>query len=133
MFQLFVIINKVDLISKKELKKRTQYIENSGWETISISALNSKGVDLLKKMIFSKLKFIRIYMKPVGKKADMDEPLVLKEGSTVEDVCRKLHRTFKDKFRYANVSGPSAKHDIQKVGLDHVLKDGDVLTIIITR
>ena len=129
----FVIINKIDLISKKELKKRTQYIENSGWETISISALNSKGVDLLKKMIFSKLKFIRIYMKPVGKKADMDEPLVLKEGSTVEDVCRKLHRTFKDKFRYANVSGPSAKHDIQKVGLDHVLKDGDVLTIIITR
>jgi len=129
----FVIINKIDLVSKQELKNRIQYITNSGWDVICISALKTKGLDKLKEKIFSELKFIRIFMKPVGKKADMDEPLVLKEGSTVEDVCKKLHRTFKDKFRYANVSGPSAKHDIQKVGLDHVLKDGDILTIIITR
>jgi len=72
-------------------------------------------------------------MKPVGKKVDFNEPLVLKEGSTVEDVCKKLHRVFKDKFRYANVSGPSAKHDVQKVGLDHVLKNEDILTIVISR
>lgn len=128
----FVIVNKIDLISKQELRSRIQYIENSGWGAISISALNNQGVDLLKEKIFSELKFIRIYMKPVGKKADMNEPLILKDGSTVEDACKKLHRTFKDKFRYANVSGPSAKHDIQKVGLEHVLKDGDILTIVMS-
>ena len=72
-------------------------------------------------------------MKPVGKKADMDEPLILKIGNTVEDACKKLHRDFKDKFRYASVTGPSAKHDIQKVGLDHVLHDGDILTIVISK
>ena len=72
-------------------------------------------------------------MKPVGKKADMDEPLILKEGATIEDVCKKLHRDFKEKFRYATVSGPSAKHDIQKVGLEHKLKDSDILTLVITR
>jgi ribosome-interacting GTPase 1 len=72
-------------------------------------------------------------MKPVGKKVDIAEPLILREGNTVETACRKLHRTFKDKFRYANVSGPSAKHDIQKVGLDHELKDGDILTIVLSR
>ncbi len=71
-------------------------------------------------------------MKPVGKKIDYNEPLILKEGSTVEDVCKKLHRDFKDKFRYATVSGPSAKHDMQKVGLDHKLKDKDILTIVIS-
>ena len=72
-------------------------------------------------------------MKPVGKQADLNEPFILKKDATVEDACIKLHRDFKRKFRYASVSGPSAKHDIQKVGLDHVLKDGDILTIIIYR
>jgi ribosome-interacting GTPase 1 len=31
------------------------------------------------------------------------------------------------------VSGPSAKHTVQKVGLDHVLHDGDILTIVISK
>ena len=48
-------------------------------------------------------------------------------------IVKTLHRTFKDKFRYANVSGPSAKHNIQKVGFEHILKDGDILTIVVTK
>ena len=44
---------------------------------------------------------------------------------TVEDVCRRIHRRFKDEFRYANVTGPSAKFPGQKVGLSHVLEDSD--------
>jgi ribosome-interacting GTPase 1 len=72
-------------------------------------------------------------MKPVGEKPDLDEPLILRQGDTVETACRRLHRDFKDKFRYASVSGPSAKHDVQKVGLEHVLHDGDVLTIVISK
>ena len=129
----FVIINKIDLISKQELKNKIQYITNSGWDTISISALNNQGIEVLKERIFSELKFISIYMKPVGKKVDLKEPLVIKQGSTVENVCKKLHRDFKEKFRYAIISGPSAKHEMQKAGLDHVLKDGDILTLVISR
>jgi small GTP-binding protein len=128
-----VVINKIDLISEKSLQSYIKNIKNSGWKVIPISAKKVKGINKLKDMIYSELEFIRIYMKPVGKQADMDEPLILREGDTVETVCKKLHREFKDKFRYATVSGPSAKHDIQKVGLDHVLKDRDVLTIVITR
>jgi len=126
----FVVINKIDLISKEELSKQINYISNLGWDVICISALDGIGIDKLKEKIFSKLCLIRIYMKPVGKKADMNEPLILKKESTIEDACRKLHRDFKKKFRYANVTGPSAKHDSQKAGLDHILKDGDILTIV---
>jgi len=88
---------------------------------------------ILRDTIFSELKLIRVYMKPVGEQADFEEPLILKQGDTVEFACKKLHRAFKDKFRYATVSGPSAKHDIQKVGLEHMLKDEDILTIVVTR
>ena len=99
----------------------------------AISAMKYTGMNKLKEMIFSELRFIRVYMKPVGKSADIDEPLILRKGDTIEVACKKLHRDFKDKFRYATVSGPSAKHDIQKVGLEHVLHDGDILTLVITR
>ena len=128
-----VVINKEDLISKNELEQKIEEINEKGWKVISVSAKENKGIDKLKDLIFSELELIRIYMKPVGKSVDFSEPLILHKGDTVEDACRKLHRDFKEKFRYATVSGPSAKHDVQKVGLDHVLKDEDILTIVISR
>ena len=128
-----VIINKIDLISSDALREQIESIKIRGWKVIGVSAFNGTGLKELRKLIFEELKLIRIFMKPVGKKVDMQEPLILRYGNTVEDACRKLHRAFKDKFRFANVSGPSAKHDIQKVGLEHVLKDGDILTIVISR
>jgi len=129
-----VVINKIDLISKREVHNYIDKIKHSwGWNTISISASRGKNLKELREMIFFELNFIRVYMKPVGKKVDMNEPLILKKGDMVEDACRKLHRDFKEKFRYANVSGPSAKHDIQKVGLDHILMDGDILTIVLNK
>lgn len=128
-----VIINKTDLITKDELHKQINDIRALGWKVIGISALDGAGLNKLQDIIYLELNFIRVYMKPIGKQTDFNEPLILKQGNTVEDACRKLHRAFKDKFRYASVSGPSAKHTVQKVGLDHVLKDGDILTIVITR
>jgi ribosome-interacting GTPase 1 len=128
-----VVINKTYIVSKEELKRQKRNIESRGWKVIGISASKGTSLDFLKKLIFERLRLIRVFMKPVGEKADMEEPLILRKGDTVEDVCRRLHREFKDKFRYANVSGPSAKHDIQKVGLEHVLHDGDILTIVITK
>ena len=128
----FVVLNKIDLISKEELSKKLKYISDCGWDVIAISASDKIGINKLQEKIFSKLELMRIYMKPVGKKADMNEPLILRKGNTIEDACKKLHRDFKRKFRYANVTGPSAKHEMQKVGLDHVLKDEDILTIVIS-
>jgi len=128
-----VIINKIDLISKELLNKQIKKIKDKSWKLIEISALKAKGLDKLRELIFSELKLIRIYMKPVGKQIDYNEPLVLREESTVEDACVKLHREFKNKFRYATVTGPSAKHDSQKVGFEHKLKDRDVLTIVTSR
>ena len=128
-----VLVNKVDLINKKELKRIVENIKARGWKVLGISASKGRGLEKLRDIIFEELRLIRVYMKPVGEQADMNEPLILRKGNSVEDACRKLHRDFQDKFRYANVSGPSAKHDIQKVGLEHVLKDGDILTIVISR
>jgi small GTP-binding protein len=128
-----VIVNKTDLISSYELIQQINKIKEKNWKVIGVSALENEGLEELRELIFNELKFIRVFMKPVGKQVDFEEPLILKQGSSVETVCKKLHREFKNKFRYATVTGPSAKHTIQKVGLDHKLKDKDILTIIISR
>jgi ribosome-interacting GTPase 1 len=83
--------------------------------------------------MFNLLKLIRIYMKPQGQKADYDEPMIVRKGSTVEDVAGRLHRDFLRNFRHAKVWGSSVKFPGQKVGLEHVLKDKDLLRIIIKK
>jgi ribosome-interacting GTPase 1 len=72
-------------------------------------------------------------MKPQGGEADMDVPLVIKNGSDVGMVCDALHRDFRGKFRYAVVSGPSAKFDNKIVGIEHKLRDQDILTLVLRR
>ncbi|UCD14359.1 MAG: GTP-binding protein [Thermoplasmatales archaeon] len=126
-----VVINKIDLVTQEILDKNVE--ELKGRYVVTISAEKGDGLKLLRENIFSHLKLIRVYMKPVGKQTDYDEPLILRKGDRVENACKKLHRDFMRNFRYASVSGPSAKHDVQKVGLKHKLKDEDILTIVIWR
>ena len=124
-----VVVNKIDLATEKDLE-RTRSMLPESWPILEVSAKTGEGIDGMKDFIFDNLHFMSIYLKPQGKEADLVEPLIVKDTSTVRDVCAKLHRDFVRKFRYARVKGPSAKFDWQRVGLDHVLKDDDLLTII---
>jgi len=126
------VINKIDLSSKKKVQQLSKSLKKEGWKVHAISAKEGIGLNELKDFIYDSLELIRIYMKPQGKKPDFEDPLILKKNQTVESVCKKIHRDFKTKFRYAQVWGKSAKYPGQKVGLDHQLKDNDMLTVIIT-
>jgi ribosome-interacting GTPase 1 len=88
------------------------------------------NIDALKDKIYNELGFIRIYMKPQGAPPDKDHPLVMKTDSTVVDVCSTIHRDFVEKFRYARIWGKSVKYGGQRVGLSHVLADGDVVSMV---
>jgi len=128
-----VVINKTDLVPSDMLKNLINRLHQRRWDVCAVSAKNKENLDRLREQIFLHLRFIRIYMKPVGKKADYEQPMILREGQTIADACRHIHRDFHRNFRYASVWGPSAKHSGQKVGLEHVLKDQDVLTIVVTK
>ncbi len=124
------VINKIDLVDDKFLKDLKLKIKS---EFIPVSADSNLNVDLLKDTIYQKLRFIRIYMRPKGGETDYKEPLIAREKSTIEDICNKLHRKLRKDFRYALVWGNSVKYGGQRVGLNHVLEDEDVLTIIKSR
>lgn len=76
------------------------------------------------------LNLVRIYTKPRGVHPDFSEALIVRNNATIEDVCDRIHRTLKDKFKYANVWGASARHRPQKVGLAHHVVDEDVVSIV---
>ena len=127
-----VVVNKIDLANEEDLRRAYDGLPK-GWPVLNVSAKTGEGIEEMKDFIFDNLGFMSIFLKPQGQEADMIEPLIVKDTSTVRDVCAKLHRDFLRKFRYARVKGPSAKFDWQRVGLDHQLKDEDLLTVILRK
>jgi len=77
------------------------------------------------------LNLVRVYTKPRGLAPDYDAPVVLRHGKcTIEDFCNAIHKEISKQMKYAIVWGSSAKHARgQKVGLDHVLEDEDVVHV----
>lgn len=74
---------------------------------------------------------IRIYTKPKGRLPDYNEPVVLPgERCAIQNFCDRIHRQFSKQLKYALVWGSSAKHRPQKVGLDHVLQDEDIVQLV---
>jgi len=128
-----VTVNKADLIEPEYLETVNKNLHEHDIdpdEVIFISAEKEKGLDSLTETIWEELGLIRIYMDKPGRGVDYEEPLMLFEGDTVEDACEKLGGEFEERFRFARVSGPSAKHEEQQVGLNHELADEDELRIL---
>ena len=122
-----LLVNKIDLAAAGDLERLRKQV---GREFIGIAASRNVNIDSVREGIYKKLDLIKIYLKKQGAKADFEEPLVIKRGSTVEDVCGHLHSSFREKFLYAKIWGLSAKYPGQRKGLDHVVMEGDVINII---
>ncbi|MBI5636291.1 TGS domain-containing protein, partial [Candidatus Micrarchaeota archaeon] len=112
----------VDLLKENSLKK-------VDYPFLPVSAMAGFNIDQLKEAIYQKLDLIRVYTKSKWEEADLTEPLMIKKGSAITDVCEQLHRDLVSEFKFAQVWGKSAKHPGQKLGLKHVLSDGDLVYI----
>ncbi len=124
-----VVINKIDLADPGTLEECRRRFPGA----VLVSADRSSNLEELKEKLYSKLNLVRLYLKPQGGSVDFEEPLILRSGSTIADVCDHLHRDFQRRFRYARVWGRSAKHPGQRVGLDHKLDDQDIVTIVLEK
>ena len=121
-------------IIKSELSKANINLvmkpKNTSLFEIELPYLRINKSDFSRKIvpkIWKYVKKIRIQTKTSGKIAE--KPIVLDENSRIEDVARTIHQDFLKNFRFARVWGPSSKFDGQQVGLDHKLKDKDIVEI----
>lgn len=120
------VLNMIDMVNSKELER----VKAITKPDICISAENKVNTEELKGLIFEKLEFMRVYCKEQGMKADMEVPLIMRQGNNLKDVCMKLHKDFVNKFRFARVWGKSARFPgmvLRK--LEHVVQDNDVVEV----
>ncbi len=119
------VFNKIDMIDAATLRE----FKRANPDAIFMAAEKRIGVEELKDGIFDALNLMRIYLKQPEKKADMAEPMIMRRGAKVRDLCERIHREFVRKFKHAKVWGASAKFPGQKFTLEHELKEGDIIEI----
>lgn len=95
---------------------------------VGISAREGLGFDELKQEMFRALGVIRVYTKSPGTKADLNDPMILKAGSTIQDAAEAVHKDFRRNLKYALIWG-SGKFPGQRVKHDHVVQDGDIIEL----
>jgi small GTP-binding protein len=121
-----VVVSKFDLLDEFQQQTLAEQLNFD----LAVSAEKNMNIDRLKELIYQKLRFIRVYLKEVGKKPDLDEPMIVRKGTTIADICNRIHRDFVKKFRFAKIWGKGAKFPGQQFRiLDKKLEDGDILEI----
>ncbi|KAJ3271078.1 Developmentally-regulated GTP-binding protein 2 [Terramyces sp. JEL0728] len=116
--------NKIDQISIEEVDRLARQ-DN----TVVVSCEADINLDYLIHQLWHHLDLIRVYTKKRGEYPDFDGGLILKRGVTVEQVCKGIHKSLVDEFKFALVWGTSAKHVPQRVGLNHTIEDSDVVQV----
>ncbi len=123
-----IAANKNDLDGSAEKYKGLGLKYGGRFPLVSISARDGIGLEEMKAEVFRMLDIIRVYTKAPGRKPDLDEPVILRRGSTVEDVAESIHKDFRTRLKYALVWG-SGRFEGQRVKREHVLEDGDVVEL----
>ena len=130
-YKIAIIATKGDLPGSKDAYQ--ELLEKTDWEVIPTAYNNEESLVKLKRKLFEMLEVIRIYTKRPGDKPNLDEPFVAPIGVTVKDITEKIHTSFLPRFRYARVWGSSGNFEGQQVGLEHELRDKDILELVLSR
>ena len=121
-----VIANKADLSSDPAVVESVR-ASAALLDVMVISAERPGGLrETLGGKLFDLLGIVRVYTKQPGKEAAV-APIVGRRGITVGDLAKMIHSDFYERFKYARITGPSAKFESGRKGIDHVLSDGDVV------
>ncbi len=126
-----VVLNKIDTVTDAKIESvKKEITAKTGMHIVPISAKMFSNIPDLKKYVFESLDLVRIYLKPRDGEPDFEKPMVLDKGATVIDVVKKINTKLVKDARFAYITGPSSKFVNQRVGVEHVVKDTDVVTII---
>ncbi len=121
-----IIFNKSDLLSQESLRKLFAQMKSKKLNAVIVSAKTEDNIDLLKQAMFYEMEVIRIYTKEPGKPQAKD-PVTLPINSTVKDAAEEIRKGFSNQINFTSLTGPSSKFPNQRVGLNHKLKDKDII------
>ncbi len=120
-----VVFNSSKNQEENSLRKISATLQSKRYNFIVLE----ENYEELKEKIFQSFDKIRVYTKEPGKSLEevSDKPVTLEKGSTVKDVAEKILKGFSKNVKEIRIWGPSSKFPNQKVGLNHLLKDLDIV------
>ncbi|MFH1224282.1 MAG: GTPase [Candidatus Diapherotrites archaeon] len=97
-------------------------------QSLVINPFRPFDAEALKKKIFQALGRVLVFTKKPGEDVAREKPLVLPQGTTVQEAAKHLHKDFARKLKYVRVWG-STKFAGQRVSRNYALQDGDIMEI----
>ncbi len=122
-----IVFNKIDLLNENEKRKIEARLRSNKHNFVLVSCKTKENLEQLKEVLFQSFGKIRIYTKEPGKPVDRNDPMVLPINPTVKQAAEKILHGFSTQIKQTRVTGPSSKFPNQKVGLEHILKDKDIV------
>ncbi|KAI5991539.1 P-loop containing nucleoside triphosphate hydrolase protein [Pisolithus albus] len=92
------VYNKIDAISLEIVDKLAR-----SDNTVVISCEMGLNLDYLVERVWESLGLVKVYTKKRGERPDLSDPVCLRKGATIEDVCLGIHKSLATNFRYALV------------------------------
>ena len=120
-----IIFNKIDLLNENEKRKLSETLKSKKINFVMASS-NGDGIKELKEKIFSSFDILRIYLKEPGKPPSQT-PLTIKPPATIKTVAEKISKNLLVSIKEVHIWGPSSEFSNQKVGINHELKDKDIV------
>lgn len=112
------VFNKADLLPKGK--------KVFGFDLL-ISADKDIGLDQFRQLIWQKLNLARIYLKRPDGTADLDNPLIIRQGQNFKQILEKISICNKETFIDAKINGPGAKFPNQEVPLTFIPQEGTIV------
>jgi small GTP-binding protein len=123
-----LVSNKMDLPRSQDHVEILEEIYGERFPLIRVSAQEETGLKELGQSTYNLLGVIRVYTKTPGREPDLNEPVILPQGSTVLHFAEQIHKDFVRKLKFARIWGEN-KHKGQRVQRDYALADGDVIEL----
>jgi len=121
-----IIFNDKENLDTNQLRKLDATLKSKKLNFVIVNLEKENIPENLKNKIFQSFNKIRVFTKEPGKPKS-EKPIILNPGAVVKDVAEKILHGFSSKVKEACVTGPSSKFPNQKVGLQHIIKDLDVV------
>ena len=121
-----IVFNKSDLLNENEKRKLQSTLQSKKYNFVITSSLTGEGLEELKEKLFNSFEKLRIYTKEPGKEKSK-KPIILEPGATAREVAEKILKGFSQRVRETKIWGPSSKFPGQIVGLNHKLRDLDIV------
>lgn len=110
------VINKIDEL--------TNYKEAIDGDFVGISADKKVGIQDLINRIWTKLKFVTVYLVKPLEEPSNNNPIIMKEGETLKDVALKIGSEFAETKKLVRIWGKNAVFQGQEVSKDTKVIEG---------